>query len=296
MHLRTLGTLVLGIVTVHAFRDTSPFFFYSTSEFLVTSSQVATASTVLSSIKDRLASCLSDTYVIVSQPGVNAVDYSNRSSAPHLRKALSGDNPAIRSSYSVPDVLGEVDPSALMETIEGKCGAGVLNVDASTGSFDIIDDMKPRVIRLDFPALPTGPRRVNQLSENDAFIASLIDLLPSTKYTVLYTTTPLSTEHQASLPDSATYQMDQTPFSVPHAELKRDVFQGRQNGDNFTLVDGPLFEKYQFFTPGIFMGLIVGILLLSILYVGISGVSSLQVSYAAFDRENGPAAQKGKAQ
>ena len=44
------------------------------------------------------------------------------------------------------------------------------------------------------------------------------------------------------------------------------------------------------------MGLIVGILLLSILYVGISGVSSLQVSYAAFDRENGPAAQKGKAQ
>ncbi len=40
------------------------------------------------------------------------------------------------------------------------------------------------------------------------------------------------------------------------------------------------------------MGLLVSFLLLSILYVAISGVASLQVSYAAFDKENGPAAQK----
>ena len=44
------------------------------------------------------------------------------------------------------------------------------------------------------------------------------------------------------------------------------------------------------------MGLLVGFLLLAILYVGISGVSSLQVSYAAFDKENGPAAQKKQQQ
>lgn len=40
------------------------------------------------------------------------------------------------------------------------------------------------------------------------------------------------------------------------------------------------------------MGLLVGILLITILYVAVSGVSSLQVSYAAFDKEMGPAAQK----
>ncbi len=44
------------------------------------------------------------------------------------------------------------------------------------------------------------------------------------------------------------------------------------------------------------MGLLVGILLLSILYVGLSGLSSLQVSYAAFDKEMGPKAQGQKAQ
>ena len=38
---------------------------------------------------------------------------------------------------------------------------------------------------------------------------------------------------------------------------------------------------------GIFMGFLVGFLLLSILYVGISAVASLQVTYAAFDKDSG---------
>jgi hypothetical protein len=77
-----------------------------------------------------------------------------------------------------------------------------------------------------------------------------------------------------------------------------------------------LFEKYQFFTPGtftssflhtcrlckmalltnrdiaIFMGLIATFVMLSILYVGLQGLSSLEVSYGAFDKDMGPAAQK----
>ena len=44
------------------------------------------------------------------------------------------------------------------------------------------------------------------------------------------------------------------------------------------------------------MGLLVSLILLSILYVGISAVASLQVSYAAFDKEMGPAAQKKQPQ
>lgn len=54
----------------------------------------------------------------------------------------------------------------------------------------------------------------------------------------------------------------------------------------------PLFEKYQFFTPGVFMSLAVFFLLLTILYVGLSAAASLQVSYGAFDKEMGPFAQK----
>lgn len=40
------------------------------------------------------------------------------------------------------------------------------------------------------------------------------------------------------------------------------------------------------------MGLSVSLVLLAILSVGISGVASLEVSYGAFDKEMGPAAQK----
>jgi Na+-transporting methylmalonyl-CoA/oxaloacetate decarboxylase gamma subunit len=40
------------------------------------------------------------------------------------------------------------------------------------------------------------------------------------------------------------------------------------------------------------MGLMVGFLFLSILYVAISGVASLQVPYGAFEKEMGPAAHK----
>ncbi|KAL8900793.1 MAG: hypothetical protein Q9207_005514 [Kuettlingeria erythrocarpa] len=93
--------------------------------------------------------------------------------------------------------------------------------------------------------------------------------------------------------------MDTSFSSQTHMELKRDMLAHteRENGSsaaggNVTLVDGPLFERYAFLSPGIFMGLLIALPLFLILYVGVSGVASLQVSYAAFDREMGPAAQK----
>jgi len=78
-------------------------------------------------------------------------------------------------------------------------------------------------------------------------------------------------------------------------DLKRDLSvhaRASNSTADEALVQGPLFEKYQFLTPALFMGLMVGLLLFLILYVAISGVAGLQVSYAAFDKEMGPAAQK----
>ena len=76
-------------------------------------------------------------------------------------------------------------------------------------------------------------------------------------------------------------------------DLKRDFSTGKRATDGqLDLPEGPLFERYSFLSPGIFMSILVIIILLSILYVAISGLASLQVSYAAFDKEMGPAAQK----
>lgn len=135
----------------------------------------------------------------------------------------------------------------------------------------MIDDMRPRVIQLDFPALPTSSDRATALAENgmspnkqlspsknpanlyflDAFLASVLDLLPSPNYTVIYTTTPISRERHSVVEESQVYEMDST-FAAPlHMDLKRDFSVRASNSSgNDTLIDGPLFERYQFLTPG----------------------------------------------
>ncbi|MCJ1226798.1 hypothetical protein MMC12_003452 [Toensbergia leucococca] len=298
MYLTQLGALALSVYLANAFQNTSPLFFFSTSEILASSPQIASAASLSETLTKSLERCPSDTYVIVSQPGVNAVDYRNRHAAPYLKSRITGTNRDIRSSFTVTDVVGEIDPNQLVSVLETQCGAGILSVDASTGSFPVVDDMKPRIISLDFPSLSTTHDRASKLSENDGFLSSVLDLLPSPKYTVIYTTTPISSDHpQILIQESQTYEMDSAFPSAVHIDLKRDYsIQGRASNHSGVDSSLPLFEKYQFFTPGIFMGLLVGFLLLAILYVGISGVSSLQVSYAAFDKENGPAAQKKQQQ
>jgi hypothetical protein len=157
-----------------------------------------------------------------------------------------------------------------------------------------------------------SPARTTRLclteGSTDRSISSVLDLLSNRNYTVIYTTTPQVSgiNRQETSKQYEMYNHDQSL----HTDLKRDITpQPLRSKSNQTLVDGPLFEKYQFLSPGkqpcwpvlrnmlincqgLFMGLSVSFLLLSILYVAVSGVASLQVTYAAFDKENGPAAQK----
>jgi len=78
------------------------------------------------------------------------------------------------------------------------------------------------------------------------------------------------------------------PESV-QMELKRDL-SSHAKRENST--EGGLFEKYQYFTPGLFMGFAAIIPLFLILLVGIRALTSLEVSYFAFSKEMGPNAQK----
>ena len=85
----------------------------------------------------------------------------------------------------------------------------------------------------------------------DLFLANVLDAIPSSsKLTVLYTTTPPMAAEAEHLEKPSTYEMDDS-MSPMHMDLKRDVsFEARQDAGNITLVDGPLFERYQYFTPG----------------------------------------------
>ena len=86
----------------------------------------------------------------------------------------------------------------------------------------------------------------------DAFLASVLDVLSSNRFTVIYTTTPPHSSHQPTSAETESYEMD-AQFQAPvHMELKRDFSVHKRASDaNITLPDGPLFERYQYFTPGI---------------------------------------------
>ncbi|KAL8944490.1 MAG: hypothetical protein Q9216_000400 [Gyalolechia sp. 2 TL-2023] len=199
MLLTTYSALALSAGLVHAFTDTSPLFLFSTSELLTTSPQIVHADTISETITSQLSKCLSDTYIVITQPSVHAEDYKDRYAAPHLRKKIQGEDDRIRSSMSVTDVLGEVNTGLIIAAIENNCGAALSKIDASSssfpsqkaahlfpslistaaGSFAIADDPNPRIIELEFPALPTGNKRASKLQENGAFFPSPSLPIPS---------------------------------------------------------------------------------------------------------------------
>lgn len=81
----------------------------------------------------------------------------------------------------------------------------------------------------------------------------------------------------------------ETPFGdAVQMELKRDLSPHKRA----TQGNAGLFERYQYFTPGLFMGLIAAVPLFSIVIVGAKALLSLEVSYFAFSKEMGPAAQR----
>ncbi|RMZ80647.1 hypothetical protein DV738_g2630, partial [Chaetothyriales sp. CBS 135597] len=297
----TRNALALGVSTASAYLDTSPFFMFSTSELLNGATKISTAEAVTSEISQSLSRCPSDYYILVSQPGVTTDDYRSRRTSSSLSQYVAGKTGGdssvsnnIRSSLSIPEVIGTVDVSALAKEVAQACEIAQVDIDATAGSIPAVLPSGRSVVTVQLAA-PLGLTREHDLSQNDGLFASLLDLIPSSaSYTVVYTTSTDSMDKNEHRQGTAS---DITQQSSLHLDLKRGTKRqptrrSSSDKDDNTLVDGPLFHRYQFFTPGIFMGFLVGFILLLILYVGISALASLQVTYAAFDKEQGQLAPK----
>ena len=146
---------------------------------------------------------------------------------------------------SIPEVIGDIDISVWAQQITKNCGVEQLEVDARHGSLPSSYDMLRGVITVKLAA-PSEHRRQDDLRQNDALIASLLDMLPSSNYTVLHTTSPNGV---VTKPESTEYIADIQ--EALHMDLRRDLgLRASNSSGNQTVVDGPLFHKYQFFTPG----------------------------------------------
>ncbi|RMZ92626.1 hypothetical protein DV736_g131, partial [Chaetothyriales sp. CBS 134916] len=260
---------------------------FSTSELLNGATKISPAAAITSEISQSLSSCPSDYYILVSQPGVTADDYrSRRTSSSLWQRLATKPDSNIRSRLSIPEVIGTVNIKSVAKQVAQSCHLPQLDIDATAGSIPASYDMPRSVVSVQLAA-PFDSRREHDLSQNDALLGSLLDMIPTHNYTLLYTTSP-----ERPVEEGKEYAMDPSDIQESlHLDLKRAVGSAAElaarRSSNETLVNGPLFHRYQFFTPGIFMGFLVGFILLLILYVAISALSSLQVTYAAFDKEQG---------
>ncbi|KAL1616328.1 hypothetical protein UCDDS831_g06811 [Diplodia seriata] len=289
MALRTVGAIALAISAASAFQGTSPLFVVSSANTLpdFANKNIISSAAAARSVEQLLAGCPSESYIVVSQPGVSPTDFENKWSAPWLRSKFHNPDAPITTG-SINEVVGGIDAEDVVKYVESQCKATRMNVDASN-DYISLGDASPRVIKLDFtPLSSAAPERAAELTENDSFLDALMSSVQQKSYTVIYTTTPPVVDQIPAPKQQHPVQGYEMEEAFPlHTEMKRALANGA-TGDE----DVALFEKYQFLSPGIFMGLSVSIVLFLILYVGVTAVAGLEVSYFAFSKEMGPAAQK----
>lgn len=151
MHVSRFGLLALGVAAVDAFRDTSPFFLASTSEYvdtidttrrsystnhtslrvLTNSAYIKSSYSLFKDLSSSLSTCPSDYYVVVNQPGVHSSDFSTRKSAPRLGAKMLGKDKSIRSKMSVNEVGGLLETKDIKSLLEEKCKAQTTVIDGS---------------------------------------------------------------------------------------------------------------------------------------------------------------------
>ncbi|KAF3000366.1 hypothetical protein E8E14_004994 [Neopestalotiopsis sp. 37M] len=267
----SIAALAAGCATAHAFTNTSPFVLFSTEKFENTvADELQANQSVLKATGDFLSSCPTKHYLLVSQPNLNIEHLNSKTAAPKLQSALSSSK--VQGRMMVSEMSGVVDLQQVASSIRESCQAA--------GKTPSIDSMV-------LEAVPTAGRYedlVENLVDSDNDVGVVLQQYDAAgDFTVIYTA--------GARTDKAEEKHYEAEFKdTTHQELKRQVDSiKREKKERDTR---PLFEKYQFFTPGIFMTLVSLLILFSILGVGISALGSLQVPYGAFDKEMGPAAQK----
>ncbi|KUI57305.1 Protein big1 [Cytospora mali] len=272
-----ITTASLLASTAAAFSNSSPYVLFSTSSNLPNTNsndqQLLSTSQVLETTHDSLASCPTSRYLLISQSNVHASDLRHPATgkclAPRLCEAATADN--VHGGFNAAEVVGRDGISMLeLETYISSACAGKSDVFIEGHVLDALPAEKDA--------------RSAKVAENDIELGRVLSGAGN-DYTVIY----FSPGHE----ESKTYESEYVESPAIQMELKRstgDVVERKAaKGGNSS---EPLFVKYQFFTPGIFMGIVAVLIMLAILYVGLSAVSSLEVSYGAFDKDMGPAAQK----
>ncbi|KAK3359235.1 BIG/ATPase V1 complex, subunit S1 [Lasiosphaeria hispida] len=284
MQLSLAATLLACTAAVQAFSDSSPLIIFSSSNSISTyphgETNLMTNTQALAQAKQLLQECPTSRYILVSQPNTHYADIRDAGPGgkwhmPNLAHFVT-DVFKTKMAYTVSEVIGQVSGTALGDYVTATC--------AEQGKTVSVE----RVELTHLPGLKEMNKREEVVADNDHELGQLLETLDN-DWTVILFSDP--NEFQTYEPEF----IEAVHTDIIVSDLKRHVQNKRvfisQRVSNSTN-NLPLFEKYQFFTPGIFMALIALVVILSILTVGLKALASLEVSYGAFDKENGPAAQR----
>ncbi|KAI8935994.1 hypothetical protein NX059_007497 [Plenodomus lindquistii] len=276
-----VGALALAALpSALAFGNTSPFFLVSSADLHMPSTHgpIVDSARITAHVLDALKDCPTSSYMFLEQQGVSSDDFADARNAPQLSSLTTGRHPAVKTAVVTPEVVGLVDVAAIKKHLHTHCASKHADNDAW-----VHGHVSQELATSSDPA-----QRREKLLNDDTILADYIfDTANEHDFTVIYVTTP-QTESQAKV-QLEHYTYESSFSDSVQMELKRDL-SAHDKQSNTT--EGGLFEHYQFFTPGIFMGFAAIIPLFLILLVGVRALTSLEVSYFAFSKEMGPNAQK----
>lgn len=275
-----LALVATAIASVRAFSDTSPFLLLSSSSLPESSSQalsvqIGSRDYVLNTTKFLLSKCSSEIYYVLTQPSLPEQMLQNV--APNLIQAIN--NPGVNIKFSVSETvaLRPNDGEGIVRYLENTCGGRRVNGWAFNEVENQIKHGKSLIVAKNLDG--------DMVDSDTSIFKNVLSQITKYKYTIIFTTIPPEyTNADLSSID------DLTPESL-HTELRREI-QARAHNISVGADLRPLFEKYQFLSPGLFMGLFVTLILMFILTVGITAISCLEVSYGAFEKEFGPSVVK----
>ncbi|KAI8991839.1 vacuolar ATP synthase subunit S1-domain-containing protein [Mycotypha africana] len=261
MKLITVASLLSLTSMVAAFESTVPCFMWSRKHYIDNSmkadnhlviSNTDASSTILSSLSPDI--CSAKLIAIINQPELHFTDFTRSEVSDaftHMRDRSSQANTQVHFEY----ITDGVDVYDVAKKIASKCQSSVSILDPSTVSYDdFIEQNEPMVALVPFPAFEDDTGR---LRENDALLRKFIDIVEEkvdNDYAFIYTS------------DSAKSKIANEKRNLQHLHRRAP-----------TPIDNrPIFEKYQLFTPGVFMVLGIVFLFMFIAGTGITWLVGIQ--------------------
>lgn len=193
-------------------------------------------------IKRLVTECSSDVYLLVNAPGLTQADMTdfNKNNWPQLQKYLHMSS----SVAALPWMEGTLDYDHLSEYIVQTCKAQAIVVHSNEEEVETYIDTRKRVIRIEADPIPgIQPARDEAVRNLDDLIRKILRKLPSPHYTILVSSSEVSSAHP--IPEIA---LESTP---EHFEIFYDIVndpsrESEQERNNYMYADvEPIWKEYE---------------------------------------------------